>query len=674
MNTLASNASLFITTLLITGFILVGVIVMIARFYKKVDQGRALIINKVSKEPVVTFTGGLVLPIVHRGELMDISVKTIDIDRRGKEGLICMDNIRADIKVAFFVRVNKTADDVLKVAQSIGCQRASSQATLENLFVAKFSEALKTVGKRLNFEDLYTKRDGFRDQIITVIGKDLNGYVLEDAAIDYLEQTELEQLDPNNILDAHGIRKITEITCEQSVHTNGLKQEGRKAIKKQDVEAAEAIFELERQEADAKAKQEREIAIIAAREEAETLKVQAEERQKSELARLKVDEDLAITEENKTRQIEVAQKNRERVIKVESERVERDRQLEAVSRERDVELQVIEKEKLLEREKKVIAEAIASRIAVEKGVAAEEERIKDLRTVALAKREKDAAVITAEGKAEEHVIQTVKEAEAKETIAKHQAKERITLADAELEAADREAQSKMRIAEGIQAETAAAGLADVKVKEADAAAILKQGRASAEARELMMNAEASGDKSKGMSEVDVQSARADAIEKVGMAEAAAIKVRMEAEAQGLQEKLQAMQNLDPESRRHEEYRIQLEQERIIRLQQLTTQREIAEQQAKIMGTAMENAKVNIVGGDGTFLEKFFNGIAVGKSMDVAIDQSEVLSNGFGDYLDGKANLREDLAALMQRQGPIESEDLKNLSIAMALRKLSHDAG
>jgi len=36
---------------------------------------------------------------------MDISVKTIEIARTGREGLICRDNIRADIKVTFFVRV-----------------------------------------------------------------------------------------------------------------------------------------------------------------------------------------------------------------------------------------------------------------------------------------------------------------------------------------------------------------------------------------------------------------------------------------------------------------------------------------------------------------------------------------------------------------------------------------
>ena len=91
-------------------------------------------------EPTVTFTGGVVIPVLHRSEVMNISVKTVEIDRRGKEGLICKDNIRADIRVSFFVKVNKTQEDVLKVAQSIGCSRASDPKTLEELFVAKFSK------------------------------------------------------------------------------------------------------------------------------------------------------------------------------------------------------------------------------------------------------------------------------------------------------------------------------------------------------------------------------------------------------------------------------------------------------------------------------------------------------------------------------------------------------
>ena len=120
---------------------LLGMFAMFAKFYRKIEQGHALILNTLRAEPEVTFTGRMVDPIIHRAEVMDISVKTIKIDRSGNEGLICKDNIRADITVKFFVRVNKTADDVLKVAQGIGCVRASSQETLEELFSATKSES-----------------------------------------------------------------------------------------------------------------------------------------------------------------------------------------------------------------------------------------------------------------------------------------------------------------------------------------------------------------------------------------------------------------------------------------------------------------------------------------------------------------------------------------------------
>src|SRR5687768_11854672 len=201
--------------LLLIAVFIVGV--MIAKFYRKVEQGKALIVNKLKAEPEVTFTGATVLPVIHKVEVMDISVKTIEIDRRAKEGLICKDNIRADIKVTFFVRVNKQAEDVLKVAQAIGCGRASDHRVIAELFAAKFSEALKTVGKQMNFEDLYTKRQDFKDQIIGVIGTDLNGFKLDDCAIDYLEQTPIETLDKDNIMDAEGIKKITDLTVIQNV-------------------------------------------------------------------------------------------------------------------------------------------------------------------------------------------------------------------------------------------------------------------------------------------------------------------------------------------------------------------------------------------------------------------------------------------------------------------------
>ena len=560
--------------------ILFGTLAMVARFYRQVDQGKALIVNTLRTEPVVTFTGGVVLPIVNRAEYMDLSVKTIQIDRRGKEGLICNDNIRADINVTFFVRVNKTSEDVLKVAQSIGCARASDPRALVELFNAKFSEALKTVGKHFDFDQLYTKRDEFKDAIIKVIGRDLNGFILDDAAIDYLEQTPLEALDRDNIMDSEGIRKITALTVEKNVQTNELRQRERMEVGSQNLGADEAVFRFEQRRAEAQAKKDKEISIAKSREENEALRVASEEHKKTLLVQHKNDEETLIAGETKSRGVAVAQKNREREIAVETERVERARQLEVVSREREVSLVVLAKDRDLEAQKKEIADVVRARIAVDKTVAAEEELIKDLRTTAQANREKDVVRIQAEAIAQEGRVKLIANAEAQEEAAKHAARQKVISADAEMETADKFSRAKMRLAEGIQAEEAAKGLALARVKEADAAAHEKLGMVEARVTLEKMNASAQGEEKQGLARVQVRQAEADAIQRQGTAEASVVRERMVAEAAGIREKADAMRVLDASSRDHEEFRMRLEKERTVDLENIKARKELAHMQAE----------------------------------------------------------------------------------------------
>lgn len=401
--------------------LIMGFFVLFKAFYIKVPQGTALIVNDMSSMPKVHFTGALVYPVIYKKEFMKISLLTMEVDRRGKDGLICQDNLRADITVAFYLRVNETQQDVLKVAKAIGVDRASDRAAVNELFNAKFSEALKTVGKRFDFVQLFEERQSFRDRIVEVIGNDLNGYVLEDVAIDYLEQTPKSSLDPNNILDAEGIRKITQLTAAQNIITNDFERNEELAIKKKNVETREATLALERQEADAVARQKREIETIRAREHAETLKVQEEERLKAEQARIQTQQELDIRAENHQREVEVAQQNRQRAVVIEVEKVTRAKDLEIVAREREVELQRIEKEKALEEERKNIASVIRERVAVEKTVAQEEERIKEVREVSEAERMKQVVVLNAQAEAEQELVRQVKQAEADETRSKHKA-------------------------------------------------------------------------------------------------------------------------------------------------------------------------------------------------------------------------------------------------------------
>ncbi|MFE7673796.1 flotillin family protein [Streptomyces albidoflavus] len=641
--------------------ILIALLLVVTRLFRKVEQGKALIVSKV-RSVDVTFTGQVVLPVLHKAETLDISVKTLEISRTGREGLICRDNIRADIRIQFFLRVNKTVEDVIRVAQAIGTARASDAGALQEFFNAKFSEALKTVGKQLDFTDLYTQREEFRDRIIAVIGTDLNGYSLEDAAIDYVEQTPLAQLDAQNILDAQGIRKITELTAAEHVRTNEFQRHEEKEITRQDVDAREAILELERRRSDAEIRQRREIETLRAREEAEIARVSEEERLRAQTAFLHTEENLGVQRENQAREIAVAQKNRERVIAVESERIEKDRLLEVIARDRETELTRIAADKEVEAERRDIAEVIRERVAVDRTVAEQEESIKRLRAVEEAERDRQALVIAAEAVAQEQLVKDIKAAEAAEQAAVHRANEELTLAEARVKAAGLDAQAKLKLAEGIQAEQAAEGLARVQVQEKEADALEKTGLAEAQATEARLRAEAEGERAKALARAEGTTAQASA-------DAAAVGEKLKAEAAGLTEKAAAMAALDEASRGHEEYRLRLAAEKEIRLAGLQAQKEVAEAQATVLATGLENADINIVGGESVFFDRIVDSVSFGKGLDAFVGNSATAQRLGADWLDGTSSFTGDLTSVLSS---VTSGGLRDLSASALMGRLAKE--
>jgi len=630
--------------------IFLGVLILFSRFFRKVTQGQAVVRNGIGGTKV-SFNGMIVIPVAHQAEYMDISVKRIEIERKANEGLICKDNLRADIKVAFFVRVNKTPDDVLRVAQSIGCVRASAVETIRTLFDAKFSEALKTVGKRFDFVQLYNERDTFKSEILKVIGTDLNGFTLDDCAIDFLEQTQLENLDPDNILDAEGIKKITELTAIQAKLSNNIQRDKEKVIKQQDVQTREAILELERQLAETEAKQKRDVQSVIAREEAETAKVQAEERLKSQRANIAADEELAIATQNKDRQVLVAQRNKERTDAVEIERVTRDRDLEIIDRERQTTLKGIEKEKAVEIEKKNIQEVIKDRVSLEKTVVVEQQKMKDAEAFATADREKQVALTNAEKNAQEQLIQKIKEAEAAKEAARLasdqaaytsikaaeaskqsaelRAQEILTLADARQESATKDAAAEKSLAEGKTATSAAVGLGEAQVSLAKAEASQKQGTVDAEITQL----------------------------------------KLAAEADGITKKAQAMKLLENAGREHEEFKLTLEKDKAIALAEIHIQKDIAAAQAGVLGEAMKSAKIEIVGGETQFFDKITNAIGNAKAIDRMVEGSRTLSDVKETFFNGDPDyFKAQLKTIVDQFG-LTTEDTKNLTLSALFAKL-----
>ncbi|MEE2048075.1 flotillin family protein, partial [Nocardiopsis tropica] len=186
----------------------------------------------------------------------------------------------------------------------------------------------------------------------------------------------------------------------------------------------------------------------------------------------------------------------------------------------------------------------------------------------------------------------------------------------------------------------------------------------------------------GLAEVQVRHQDAEAIEKVGRAEAVvarekarveaeAVEQKLRAEAAGLTDKAEAMAALDQVSREHEEYRLRLEAEKEVRLAGINVQREVAEAQATVLATGLENADINIVGGDGAFFDRMVGAIGLGRSVDGFVNNSETVQALGSGWLNGEGDFGGSIRKVLSS---VDTEDVKNLTVSALLLKLISAGG
>jgi uncharacterized membrane protein YqiK len=164
-----------------------GMLLFLAKCYRKVRPGEALVLS-TPRGNVVRRGGTIVLPLLHHADAIDLTVVPIRIERTQRRRALTSGHVRVEIDATFLLRVNATNDDILTVANSVGCARATNPTELMALFGPKFTSVLITIVAHFCFDELRPKRDDLQDKIIEMIGRDLNGYVLDDVAIDHVER------------------------------------------------------------------------------------------------------------------------------------------------------------------------------------------------------------------------------------------------------------------------------------------------------------------------------------------------------------------------------------------------------------------------------------------------------------------------------------------------------
>ena len=757
---------------LITGILIgVGVLLILPVLFltlftiKKVPPGSAGV--RVGwRGYVISDTWIFRIPLITRFDLMDISVQKLEIERKGgagsgsttEGGLICMDNIRADIVVAFYIKVNYPKvdygenlpdslegqrlfdlalestrqakfGDIQKVAQTVGCERATDIDKLKELFEAKFSEALKTAGKQMVFTDLYEDRIGFRDKIVEVIGRDLNGYALEDVAIDYLEMTPVEALDPNNVLDAGGIKRITETTSAEQESTNDrlrakdvmLNDQDQKAsieIKDQNVRTEMEKRDLDRQNEEDLARRTREVDEAKAREGAAARVEIEKNRQLAEVAEIAANEQIQDREVTRDRVVmsatykkdmELLELEQQKIESGENAEVERNRRVGLAEQDKIAKItaaafEVAESKAGLEAKEKEVTTQHQGRLDIEADMSAERaRRILNIEAEARAQAAQKEAIISAE--ADRKVVEEQSDAQqykvrieelAQKEAAEHAAERIQITADAEAKASEKRNHAMQQEAEGTAAMEAAPGVAEANVvkamaegKKADAegeealglaeaAVIAKQGEAKGVAK-------AAEGKGEGEAIAATGTAEGTAIEAKGLAEGKSIEAKGRAEgvtveAEGLAKALaktemaKAIELFNKASQDHEEFRLQLNKDRDVDLAEIQIQKDVAEAQARVVGEALKSANIDIVGGEHDFFEKIVQSCIQGRTIDNLMNNSQTLTDVKNTFFTGDPERFKDQLRTWINDLGVSSEDVKNLTVAAALTKLMSAAG
>jgi len=196
---------------------------------------------------------------------------------------------------------------------------------------------------------------------------------------------------------------------------------------------------------------------------------------------------------------------------------------------------------------------------------------------------------------------------------------------------------------------------------------------NAEAKKTMATAEVKEQAVIGTAEAEVKELKAVALEKEGTAEAKVMEMKYHAEADGIRDKAEAMKIFDAVGKEHEEFKLNLNKDIQIELAEINVRKDIAAEQAALVGEALKSAKIDIVGGENQFFERLVNSITTGKSVDRMVDNSEVLTDLKDTFLGEDAEAtRQKIQQFVSRFG-VTSADLKNLTLSALMVKLMAQA-
>ena len=452
--------------------LLAGIGLIFSSLYVKAKGNVAYFKTGQGGPEVIKDKGRIIIGFLH--EIIPVSLETmkIAVDRKGKESLITLDKMRAEVVAEFYIRVKADAeggtkgniyggiqtaartlgDKISSAAQKGGKfdQRSLLEAqtnAVKELEKEKLIDALRTVAAKITLEDLNLRRDEFKREVMTTVKDGLlqNGLELEDCTLSSLDQAPMSVMDPNNSFDAQGLKNLQKIISETSVTRNEYEKSAEIEITKRNVETKKAVLLQEQDMAFKQADQVREVRSYQAVQDktAAMTEIQAQE----EVAKRDINRnrEIELQSVEKEQQVSTANVEKERLIQTKT--VEQKRAIEIALRDQQIAVAEKDSERALAQEKMSKAEALAEKARQE---------VETVKVAQTAEREKQKLIINKQAEIEQsrQVEQMKADVVAYKTEKEASGRKQAAEADyeAKVKAADAERMSMEAHAAGLRAE------------------------------------------------------------------------------------------------------------------------------------------------------------------------------------------------------------------------------
>lgn len=486
------------------------------------------------------------------------------------KGMITKDDVRVDMLVEFKIKLN--TDDQQEALNAVGHlgDNLDTAKKLADHLRNSLEDVIKSVTMKLNFKELYNDRENFT-MLVKESLKSIEGLIITEVSVPYVEHTPVDKLDPNNYYDARSISYIYSETAKKEIEKKGIEEMRLTQITETEVKGQQERLQLNKSLEQEKAKNEREILNTQEEERTKIAEKIKEEELKRKQIEIETAKQIEIAEENKRRDVETATLNNQEIVDVrEQEKIKSVRTAE-IDAEMATQKRKLENEtELAENEKSLVAKQ-SEVVAIRDTLVKKEEEIKD--TQAFKDVDRNARVLKTQAQAESDAdkIRQIVSAEALKEKAVIEASQKQIDADADFSVTKRRTE-----AEDLEIEIEIKRQSAPLKAEADARVV------QAEAIKLQGEAEANVVKMKGEAE-------AEAISKKGIAE-----------AESLREKYKATDEAGDNTRRHEINLTELNNERILKEAQIKANEAIGVKKAEALGQALGQAQMKIIGDPNMF--------------------------------------------------------------------------